>query len=92
MEEDDNAGVRDSHPRPVIHRDADLFRLAPWHLNDMVVDHDGRAWVGNFGFDLMVVRQAHTAVVICVEPDGTRQVTADGLGFPNGMCSPPTAV
>jgi len=71
---------------------ADLSRLAPWHLNDMVVDHDGRAWVGNFGFDLMGVRQAHTAVVICVEPDGTRQVTADGLGFPNGMCSPPTAV
>ena len=57
MEEDDNAGVRDSHPRPVIHRDADLSRLAPWHLNDMVVDHDGRAWVGNFGFDLMGVRR-----------------------------------
>lgn len=56
MEEDDNAGVRDSHPRPVI-RGADLSRLAPWHLNDMVVDHDGRAWVGNFGFDLMGVRR-----------------------------------
>ena len=36
---------------------ADLSRLAPWHLNDMVVDHDGRAWVGNFGFDLMGVRR-----------------------------------
>ena len=30
-----------------------LSSLAPWHLNDMLVDHDGRAWVGNFGFDLM---------------------------------------
>ena len=31
---------------------ADLSALAPWHCNDMLVDHDGRAWVGNFGFDL----------------------------------------
>ena len=31
---------------------ADLSNLAPWHLNDMLVDHDGRAWVANFGFDL----------------------------------------
>ena len=71
---------------------ADLSRLAPWHLNDMLVDHDGRAWVGNFGFDLTGGAQARSTVLICVEPDGTRQVAADGLGFPNGMCSPPTAV
>jgi sugar lactone lactonase YvrE len=32
---------------------ADLSSLAPWHLNDMLVDARGRAWVGNFGFDLM---------------------------------------
>ena len=32
---------------------ADLSSLAPWHLNDMLVDDQGRAWVGNFGFDLM---------------------------------------
>ena len=31
---------------------ADLSGLAPWHVNDMLVDHNGRAWVGNFGFDL----------------------------------------
>src|ERR687893_2773010 len=28
---------------------ADLSELAPWHLNDMLVDGHGRAWVGNFG-------------------------------------------
>lgn len=32
---------------------ANLTSLAPWHLNDMLVDREGRAWVGNFGFDLM---------------------------------------
>ena len=68
---------------------ADLSSLAPWHLNDMLVRHDGRAWVGNFGFDLMGGAQARTTVLICVEPDGTAQVAADGLGFPNGMVLTP---
>src|SRR5687768_5081477 len=31
---------------------ADLSALAPFHCNDMVVDHEGRAYIGNFGFDL----------------------------------------
>jgi len=68
---------------------ADLSGLAPWHLNDMLVNHDGRAWVGNFGFDLMGGAQACTTVLICVEPDGTAKVVADGLGFPNGMVLTP---
>src|SRR5919199_1277471 len=32
---------------------ADLSGIARFHLNDMVVDAHGRAYVGNFGFDLM---------------------------------------
>ena len=31
---------------------ADLKRLATYHCNDMVVDHHGRSYVGNFGYDL----------------------------------------
>jgi len=68
---------------------ADLSRLAPWHLNDMLVDRDGRAWVGNFGFDLMGGAPARATVLICVEPDGAARVAADGLGFPNGMVLTP---
>jgi sugar lactone lactonase YvrE len=68
---------------------ADLSGLALWHLNDMLVDRDGRAWVGNFGFDLMGGAQALTTVLICVEPGGTAKVVADGLGFPNGMVLTP---
>src|SRR6516165_3356177 len=60
---------------------ADLSGLAPWHANDMLVDRDGRAWVGNFGFDLTGGAQARSTVLICVEPDGTPHVAADGLGF-----------
>lgn len=68
---------------------ADLSALAPWHCNDMLVDHDGRAWVGNFGFDLMSGASARKTVLICVEPDGTAKVAADELGFPNGMVLTP---
>ncbi|HXJ97026.1 MAG TPA: SMP-30/gluconolactonase/LRE family protein [Terriglobia bacterium] len=68
---------------------ADLFGLAPWHLNDMLVNHDGRAWVGNFGFDLMGGAPARTTVLISVEPDGAAGVVAGGLGFPNGMALTP---
>ena len=31
---------------------ADLSALASFHCNDMVVDRLGRAYIGNFGFDL----------------------------------------
>jgi sugar lactone lactonase YvrE len=68
---------------------ADLSALAPWHLNDMLVDGEGRAWVGNFGFDLMSGEPATTTVLIQVEPDGSTSVAADGLGFPNGMVLTP---
>lgn len=64
---------------------ADLSKLVPWHINDMVVDREGRAWVGNFGFDLMGGAPARSTVLIVVEPDGKARVAADGLGFPNGM-------
>ena len=68
---------------------ADLSGLAPWHLNDMLVDGEGRAWVGNFGFDLMGGVKACTTVLISVEPDGSARVAAGGLGFPNGMALTP---
>jgi sugar lactone lactonase YvrE len=68
---------------------ADLSSLAPWHLNDMLVDHQGRAWVGNFGFDLMGNAKVTTTNLICVDPDGCARVTAVGLAFPNGMALTP---
>jgi sugar lactone lactonase YvrE len=68
---------------------ADLSELAPWYLNDMLVDNDGRAWVGNFGFDLMGGAKVTTTKLICVDPDGCAKVAADGLGFPNGMVLAP---
>ncbi|HEY1970031.1 MAG TPA: SMP-30/gluconolactonase/LRE family protein [Pseudonocardia sp.] len=64
---------------------ADLSGLADWHLNDMLVDAAGRAYVGSFGFDLMSGAQPRTSTIVLVQPDGTASIAADGLAFPNGM-------
>lgn len=63
---------------------ADLSGLAEHSLNDMVVDPYGRAYVGNFGCDLMAGADLQDTVLIRIDPDGTAKVVADGMGFPNG--------
>jgi sugar lactone lactonase YvrE len=68
---------------------ADLSDLASWHLNDMLVDDDGRAYVGNFGFDLMSMASLAPAELVVVEPDGAARVEARDLVFPNGMALAP---
>ena len=40
-------------PDGAVTEHADLSGHRGGHLNDMVVDAPGRAYVGNFGFDLM---------------------------------------
>lgn len=69
---------------------ADLSRLATCHCNDMVVDAHGRAYVGNFGFDLHEEGyEFRHAEIILVEPDGRARVVADELSFPNGTVITP---
>lgn len=68
---------------------ADLARIASWHCNDMVVDVSGRAYVGNFGFDLYGGETPETTRLAVVEPDGLAAIAADGLSFPNGMAITP---
>lgn len=63
---------------------ADLSSLAPGECNDMVVDARGRAYVGNFGFDMYAGEEARETCMILVEPDGSARIAADGLAFPNG--------
>lgn len=80
-------------------RDARILRLEPdgslsvhaelaahvtGHPNDMVVDRHGRAYVGEFGFDLMAGAPLAPARLLCVEPDGTVRVAAEDMLFPNG--------
>ncbi len=78
---------------------ADLSGIATFHCNDMVVDGQGRAYVGNFGFDLdaemtarglpAVIAQHGTAKLACVWPDGTARAVANDMHFPNGSVVTP---
>ncbi len=68
---------------------ADLSSLAPGELNDMLVDHEGRAWIGNFGFDLFGGAPACSTGLISIAPDGRIAVAAHGLAFPNGAVLTP---
>jgi sugar lactone lactonase YvrE len=68
---------------------ADLSKLASYHCNDMVVDTKGRAYVGNFGFDLHTGQEPKFAEIVMVEPDGKARVVADEMGFPNGTVITP---
>jgi sugar lactone lactonase YvrE len=68
---------------------ADLGSLASFHCNDMVVDGQGRAYVGNFGFDLHAGEKPVATNLILVDPDGRTRVAATELRFPNGTVITP---
>lgn len=68
---------------------ADLSELASFTCNDMVVDAHGRAYVGNFGFDLHNRAPQAPAELVCVAPDGQARVVAQDLMFPNGTVITP---
>lgn len=78
---------------------ADLGGIATFHCNDMVVDDTGRAYVGNFGFDLdaelasrgveSVLADHPTAKLACVSPAGAVTVAATEMHFPNGSVITP---
>ena len=63
---------------------ADLTEHCGGHLNDLAVDELGRAYVGNFGFDLMNFADPVGTSLVRVDPDGSVHVEADDLWFPNG--------
>lgn len=80
---------------------ADLAGHCPFHANDMVVDGEGRAYVGNFGFDYeeflaefgmdaLFGDPGPPSTVLCrVDTDGSVHVVADEMIFPNGMVLTP---
>lgn len=68
---------------------ADLSTTTGGHVNDMVVDAEGRAFVGDFGFDLMGGASLRSANITRVDPDGTVSVAAQDLLFPNGSVITP---
>lgn len=68
---------------------ADISDLCGGHANDMVVAPTGDAYVGNFGFDLMGGADHEFATVVLVRPNGSAEIVAKDLSFPNGMVISP---
>ena len=80
---------------------ADLSGIATFDCNDMVVDASGRAYVGNFGFDLHTFINEQgvegaladpgppKATLARVDPDGTVHAAAPDMKFPNGSVITP---
>jgi sugar lactone lactonase YvrE len=68
---------------------ADLSKLATGNCNDMVVDGDGRAYIGNFGYDRHKGETPKPTVLIRVDTDNKVHVAADKLMFPNGTVITP---
>ena len=83
------ASMRDRHllrqePTGELVVHADLASFCGGSLNDLIVDAAGRAYVGNFGFDLMSGETSRPTVLVRVDPDGTATVAAKEVTFPNG--------
>jgi sugar lactone lactonase YvrE len=68
---------------------ADLSALAAGPCNDMLVDPRGRAYIGNFGFDLQAKAPFAPTVLVMVTPQGAAQVVATDMHFPNGTVLTP---
>lgn len=68
---------------------ADMSEHCGGVANDMVVDAVGRAYVGNFGFDLMKLEDPKATNLVRVDPDGTVEVAAEDVYFPNGSVITP---
>ena len=68
---------------------ADVSEYCGGHLNDIVVDSSGRAYAGNFGYDLMAGEDPRPAVLVRIDPEGSTSVVADDLRFPNGAVITP---
>ncbi|MEV0738150.1 SMP-30/gluconolactonase/LRE family protein [Streptomyces sp. NPDC050549] len=85
----------------VVH--ADLRHVVGGPVNDMLVDPEGRAYVGNFGFDYHAPSREHPnsmlyappgppgAPLACLAPDGSLLGLTSPCSSRTGPCSPRTA-
>ncbi|MDO8186809.1 SMP-30/gluconolactonase/LRE family protein [Conexibacter sp. JD483] len=85
--------ISSTHDRRLLRREpdgtlvehADLSAIAAWHVNDMVVDGRGRAYVGNYGDASAPPDPPRPATLALVQPDGTASAAAEGMLFANGL-------
>jgi sugar lactone lactonase YvrE len=76
-------------PRGPLGTYADLSSLSELGFNELVVDGRGSAFVNGAGFDMMAGAPFAPGKVAVARPDGSAEVVADGIAFPNGMAITP---
>lgn len=69
---------------------ADLSGLVSYPCGELVVDAEGRAYIGNIGFDFGAPEAVpNPGPILLVTPEGNARIVAEGLAFPNGMVITP---
>jgi sugar lactone lactonase YvrE len=68
---------------------ADLSGVTSYLTNDMVVDAQGRAYIGEVGFDVHGGAPYKAASLVMVTPDGRQRVVDPDLSCPNGAVITP---
>jgi sugar lactone lactonase YvrE len=91
--------VRRAKPDGTVSVHADLAGFSTWLWNDMVVDAEGRAYAGEFGFDFngemekrgipSLVADHPTAKLVRIQPDGRAELADADMHFPNGSVITP---
>ena len=64
---------------------ADCSPIAPFEINDLVVDDAGHAFISQFGFDFHGGAKYQRAPLLRVDPDGSVREVSDGLRMANGL-------
>ena len=67
---------------------ADMSKLTPFRCNDMVIDKNGNAYIGNFG-SIHHGKDIKPTVLIKVDSNGNSSIAASNLDFPNGTVITP---
>jgi sugar lactone lactonase YvrE len=68
---------------------ANLWSIAGYPCNDLLVDAQGGAYVGNFGYDILGGAPTVSTKLVRVDPDGRARSVGGPLVFPNGMALTP---
>ncbi len=68
---------------------SELAALHPGQSNDMVIDREGNAYVGNIGFDFHAGEAFRPTVIALLTPDGQLSVAAAEIACPNGSVIAP---
>ena len=76
--------VRRLDPHGTLSEFADVSRLTPAPINDLVTNQAGQTFLGGFGYDLYADAPQRPGPIFRLDPDGTPHLVEKDMVFPNG--------